>query len=250
MTTLAPAPPVVRLHSAPNARAGLVLSHGVMSHAGWFDTLAERLVARGISVAAVDRAGSGLARDRAGACDAETWVADLAAAAESLALTIPKVSLLGWCWGARAAILAAKRWRPSQLVLVAPGLAMAANVRARASALAQTVGPRLGLPFEIEAFSDDARVLAWIREDPLAWRDQPREFLAPSRAIMDEVLRVLPKLDVPTTVILARGDRLIDNLGIERMIAPRTAEYLAGGHALVLESPDVLAERVARALLP
>jgi len=220
-----------------------------MSHAGWFTPLAEALALRGISTVAVDRPGSGDARQQSGAFDPAAWVDGLVDAMQTLSHEVERCSLFGWCWGARIAILAAQRRAPHHLVLAAPGLAMTASLRARAAELrAMDVDP-LPLPFPISDFSDDASVIATIREDRLAWTSQPRAFLDPSRAVLDAALASLPRLAVPRTTILAEGDRIVDNVATAALVAGAPIVRVPGGHALVLESPARIAELVAAAIL-
>jgi pimeloyl-ACP methyl ester carboxylesterase len=159
------------------------------------------------------------------------------------------VSLLGWCWGARTGVRAAARFGPAQLVLAAPGLAIAATVRAAADAAAEVPGEEVALPFATAAFSDDAAIVARIDDDPLAWRSQPRAFLAPSRAALADAIAALPTLRVPTTVLLAAEDRIIDNEGVRRLLPDARTVTLRGGHALVLESPALVADEIVRSLL-
>jgi acylglycerol lipase len=237
------------IHRATNPRAALVLSHGVMSHAGWLQPLCEALAQRGITAAAVDRPGSGQRREDPGACEPERWIAGLTEAVEALRGEGAPVSLLGWCWGARTAVLAAERVRPDRLVLAAPGLVMAEAVRARATALAAGDADPVPLPFAIEAFSDEPRVIDFIRADRLAWTGQPRAFLAPSRAVLGRALAVLPALDLPVHVLLAERDRIVDNAATTAMLSAATLRRLPGGHALVLEDAAAVADAIAAALL-
>jgi alpha-beta hydrolase superfamily lysophospholipase len=229
-------------------RAAIVMAHGVMSHAGWLRPLGEHLAGHGIDAVAVDRAGSGQARERPGRCDPEVWVGDLVAAVEALRAAHDRVALLGWCWGARSAIVAASRSPVERLVLAAPGLAMAGHVRARAAELAAMSADPLPLPFGIDEFSEDPAVIARIRGDGAAWSSQPRAFLAPSRALLEAALMALPRLQTPRTTVLAEGDRIVDNTAVARLLggSPIT---LPGGHALVLESPARVASEIAAAVL-
>ena len=242
--------PALHVRSASRARAGLVLLHGVMSHAGWFASLREELAARGVSSIAVDRRGSGAATLSPGICDADAWAADVAAAVTQLRTELDRVALFGWCWGARGALVAATQLPIEHLILAAPGIAMAEAVRARALELAAAPGDPVALPFPIEAFSDDPSVLSWIRNDERAWRSQPRAFLPVSRALLEEALAAIPALRVPVTTFLAAQDRIVDNDRIAALLPGHPVQVLPGGHALVLESPALVAERTVAAILP
>jgi len=245
---VAAAGPGLQVHRADRPRATIVMAHGVMSHAGWLAPLGRALAARGVTAVAVDRPGSGLARDLPGAVDPKAWV-------DSLIDALPgheagPVALFGWCWGARPAILAAEQAHVDHLVLAAPGLAMAPGIRARAAELASMEQDPLPLPFDVADFSDDAEIVARIRSDELAWTGQPRAFLAPSRAVLDAALAALPRLSMPHTTILADRDRIVDNDAVTRLVTEGTIARLPGGHAVVLETPESVAERVAAAIAP
>jgi pimeloyl-ACP methyl ester carboxylesterase len=233
---------------AERPRQAVVLAHGVMSHAGWFAGLTRELALRGTSSIAVDRYGSGVVREHANAYDADAWVEQLLAAIEALRAEQAKVSLFGWCWGARTAILAARKNTASHLVLAAPGLAMTASVRARQAELVASSAETLALPFPTRDFSEDAAICDRIDADALAWTGQPRRFLAPSLATRDDALASLSTLKMPIAALLAGDDRIVDNHRVSQLLAGHPIETLRGGHALVLESPALVAERVVAAI--
>ncbi|MEO6951018.1 MAG: alpha/beta fold hydrolase [Polyangia bacterium] len=240
----------LHIRDVPGARHSIVLIHGVMSHAGWLEPLAEALAERGIASVAVDRRGSGRATSLVGTAEPNHWLHDIRVAQAHLRSKGHRVALLGWCWGARLALVSASIDPPDQIFLAAPGLAMAPQIRARAAALAAGTEDPVALPFDVDVFSSDPEVTQRIRADELAWRTQPRSFLAPSRGLLDRAISVLPGLSVPITTLLADSDRIVDNATVERLLAPRQIVRLPGEHALVLEAPALLADRLVSLLAP
>lgn len=240
----------LHIRDVPRARNGVVLIHGVMSHAGWLAPLADALAERGIASVAVDRRGSGRASSLGGTAEPNHWLHDIRTAQGHLRRKGHRVALFGWCWGARLALVSASIDPPDQIFLAAPGLAMAPSIRARAAALATGTEDPVALPFDVDLFSSEPSVMARIRADELAWRTQPRSFLAPSRGLLDRAISVLPGLTLPIITLLADSDRIVDNAKVEALLAPRQVVRLPGEHALVLEAPTLLADRLVSLLAP
>jgi pimeloyl-ACP methyl ester carboxylesterase len=236
----------LRRFAAPSSEWTVVALHGVMSHSGWLAPLGEALAERHIGVLALDRRGSGAAPVATGGDDPDAWIADVEAALSLARTGSQKVALLGWCWGARLAVVAASRTEVDRLVLAAPGLVMAPAVetRARETALHAT-GPELPFPFAEEDFSDSPHVRDFIRQDEWRWRTQSRSFTQASRAILERALAAAPALDVPTLAIFAREDRIVDNERTRARLGRSLHRTLSGGHALVLENTLALAGELA-----
>ena len=233
---------VVRRALVPGAKHTLVATHGVMSHAGWFSALAEALNAAAVDVVAVERRGSGLARELPGVCDSSLWVTDIVEA--MVTCETPDVSLLGWCWGARTVILAAAVRAPRTMLFIAPGLAVQPHIIARGNEIRRSTEDPAPLPFAVDSFSRDPKVLAWIAADPLAWKGQPRPFVEYSLATMAQAIDALPTVDVPMHTFLASDDQIIDNDAVAKLLRRGPIETLEGGHALILEAPALVAERL------
>jgi len=242
-------PEVFLVRNVPGAKRAVVLVHGVMSHAGWFERLTGALAEEGVSSIAVNRRGSGRARTLDGVVDSRAWIDDVRSAQAYLRERGAHVAVVGWCWGARLAVVSASIDAPDQLILVAPGLAMAPLVRSRAAALAASTEDPSPLPFGAELFSASSDVQKWISDDPLAWKTQPRAFQATSRGLLDQALSRLPTLTLPIATLLADGDRIVDNAGVEKLVASHPIVHLPGEHALVLESPGALARELVALLV-
>lgn len=236
----------VRLFEAPRPEWTVLALHGVMSHSGWLAPLGQALARRGVGMVALDRRGSGAASIANGADDPEEWIADVRAAVSLCRDGSPGVALLGWCWGARLALVAAGSTEVDRLVLAAPGLVMSPAVEARAQAIARRAsGSELPFPFADEDFSDSPPVRAFIREDPWRWRFQSRSFTQASRSLLERSLAAAAALAVPTLTVFASEDRIVDNERTRARLTVSRMQMLRGGHALVLESTEPVAAAVA-----
>ncbi|HUU31298.1 MAG TPA: alpha/beta fold hydrolase, partial [Phycisphaerae bacterium] len=118
----------LRLWRSDRPRAALVYLHGIQSHSGWYEASSQRLAEAGVAVYQVERRGSGIdcAHERGHVDRAETWLDDVAAAAElARAETgLGTVHLVGVSWGGKLAPACAAH-RPDlyrSLILAAPGI--------------------------------------------------------------------------------------------------------------------------------
>jgi alpha-beta hydrolase superfamily lysophospholipase len=210
------------LHDWPhgNARAGVLIVHGLGEHAGRYGPLAAWFHARGYAVRAYDQRGHGRSPGRRGALPRPlALLDDLAEVHDRFAATLgARPVLLGHSMGGLVALRAVLDGRvaPRALVLSSPAL------RTRSPAWEQTLAAclvrllpglplRSGLPFD--ALSHDPAAVAAYRHDPLrsGWIT-PRlaNFIfAGGRACVADALR----LSVPTLLLVAGADRLIDPRG-------------------------------------
>ena len=79
----------------------VVTLHGVLSHSGWFEDVAQVLHARGLHVLGHDRRGSGLnEQDRGDVQSPDQLMDDLAAVVEPERGRYDRIVYLGWCLGA------------------------------------------------------------------------------------------------------------------------------------------------------
>jgi alpha-beta hydrolase superfamily lysophospholipase len=240
----------LRRFSASSSEWALVALHGVMSHSGWLVTLGEALAARGIGVLALDRRGSGTDPVTDDASDPEAWIADVHAALALARAEARRVALLGWCWGARLALVAAGSAKVDRVVLAAPGLILPPAVEERARAIAAAASEandpaELPFPFAEQDFSDSPEVHAFIAGDRWRWRTQPREFARASRALLERSLAAAATLEVPSLTLLAADDRIVDSERTRARLERSHIRVIAGGHALVLERPAEVAAEIA-----
>jgi len=241
--------------SAPG-RLPVLYLHGIQSHPGWFCGSAAALAGRGHLVLQPTRRGSGESRDNRGhAASVEQLLEDVAAAGR-LALDragANRLHLVGVSWGGKlAAAFTADRRRAvdvASLTLVAPGIAPQVDVSLRtklAVALSVLVRPhkRFDIPLnDEELFTDNGEMRRYLREDALRLHRATGRFLYVSRCL-DAALRRMKRggLAMPTTLLLARRDRIIDNAVTRELLAHWTAgrvevEEFDAAHTLEFE-PD------------
>lgn len=245
------------LRHGPVGPAGVpvLYLHGIQSHPGWFVGSAQALARAGHEVFQLTRRGSGAARAGRGDAASKAQLLDDVARAGRTVIDetgAEAVALLGVSWGGKLAAAAAlARDVPlATLTLVAPGIASRVGVSAWtklaiAAARCWGGGRYFDIPLnEPELFTDNPPMQEYLRDDPHRLRRATARFLVAS-AMLDRALARAPAgaLKVPTTLILARRDRIIDNAAtreaVERLTGGRVAvAELDAAHTIEFE-PDV-----------
>lgn len=240
------------------ARAVLMLLNGVMSHSLWFYPLAPVLLAQGFKLVGADRRGTGL-NDiaRGDAPNAKALLDDAHAIADHEREAGRPFHLVGWCWGAVLSINLAAEMRGalSSLVLVAPGLFPTLELKQRIAEEEQAAdalpGDRAYLesPVREDMFTAGPALTDFIlRDEHRLGRFTPRFHRIMGKLGMGARL-AMPKLDLPTLLILAREDLVTDNAETERNFARWTGgravvEYVESAHGMQFDAPDELARRI------
>ena len=260
----------VYVHHPVGTTAGppVLYLHGIQSHPGWFVGSAAHLAERGHAVFQVTRRGSGdNPRGRGHAEDAAQLLDDVETAGRfALDQTgADRLALLGVSWGGK--LLTAYAADPrhtlpvASLTLVAPGIVPRVDVPVAeklAIAVALLVAPhrRLDIPLsDVALFTDNEPMRAYLRVDLHRLHRATAQFLYASRCLDVAIRRARPgSLTVPTTLILAARDRIIDNAAtrkaLERLTGPALAlRQLDGAHTLEFEpDPTALYAELAQAV--
>jgi alpha-beta hydrolase superfamily lysophospholipase len=220
------------LHDWPRAGAdaGVLLVHGLGEHAGRYGALAAWFNARGYAVRGYDQRGHGRSPGRRGALSRPLELLDdLAGVYRDFAATLAAPPLLlGHSMGGLVALRAVLDGyvAPRAMGLSSPALRTWAS--AWEQALARRLAPvlpnlplRSGLPFE--ALSHEAAVVAAYRHDPLrsGWIT-PRL----ARFIFESGPHCIARaaqLAVPTLLLVAGADRLVDADGSRAFAAAAQA---------------------------
>ncbi|MBI1849664.1 MAG: alpha/beta fold hydrolase [Planctomycetes bacterium] len=248
-----------RVWPAAARRATVALVNGVMSHSLWFEPLAGRLARAGLHVVGADRRGSGLNDEARGdAPSSRILVDDLdrILRRETEATTAPLV-VVGWCWGAALAVVAALEFGPriAGLALLAPGLfpseAILGAMRSQDSAMRSSPAdaPCLVSPIREEQFTTGPALKSFILPDARRLRAfTPRFFRAMRRLGIDAVLG-LARLQQPTLVLLASRDEVVANARTARAFRslselPVTIAACDCAHAMQLDEPEAVSIRV------
>jgi len=233
----------------------LLYLHGIQSHSGWYEASSRYLAEQGVAVVQVERRGSG--RDEAhprGHVDrAETWLQDVACAAE-VARTetgAPGVHLMGVSWGGKLALACAGH-RPDlvrSLILSAPGICprvdvtLLAKVRVGKALMVGREMDRFRIPLEDpHLFTETPDRVSYIAEDALSLRDLTARFMFESRRLDGLARDAARTVHVPTLLCLAGRDRITDNEATRRRIYSMAARkrvrvYPEAHHTLEFE-PD------------
>lgn len=249
-----------RYQAVGEPRGEIVALHGIQSHAGWYDASSRWLAEHGWGVSFLDRRGSGINELDRGDCPSFRRLLDDVG---EYIRSIPRrpVVLLGISWGGKLAAAFPRRYPGliDGLALVAPGIKPQVRppVRTRLTLLfRRLIRPRSLVPIPLSdpaLFTANAERVEFIRNDPLALRHATARLLIESRRL-DVHLRVAAKrVTMPTLVLLAGLDRIVDNRKTAKFVRKRfrglvdVREYPAAHHTLEFEPggppflPDLLA---------
>jgi len=247
---------VLRYASPPRrgSRMPLLYLHGIQSHPGWFTHSAQVLARAGHEVFQVTRRGSGEATAARGdTASARQLIEDVDAALDHLLRRTgaDRAGAVGVSWGGK--LLAAWAVRSSRtlaaMALVAPGIAPRVDIpwsRKLGVAAARLCCPRrrFDIPLnDVSLFTDNPDMRAYLEDDPHRLRRATARFLVAS-VRLDLTLRHAGRgaLRVPTALLLARRDRIIDNAAtravVERLTAGRVRTFeFDAAHTIEFE-PD------------
>jgi lysophospholipase len=223
-----------------DVRAVVFYVHGTQSHAGWLFETGPALARREVAVYALDRRGSGRSGgSRGDVLSFETWVEDYAAALQLVRArhaTVP-LTILGQSMGASIAVLLAGRHPElhDAILFSAPAL----DHQARRSPewhdkLRTQPGSQLhDITTPLDAFTQDPRLLQWIRDDTLRLLQISTRFVA-SWVDLETHVRALPEgaLVRPCALVRPRVDRIVE-------AAPAQAVYerLSAGRGITIHLP-------------
>ncbi len=213
-------------HPRGDARAVLVIHHGLKSHSGHYDALAERLVARGFVVYAYDMRGHGRsAGPRASLDRVDAVLDDLGIFMDRVRAREPgrPVFLLGHSVGGAMVTLFTLERRPALagLVLLAPAIRVdRAPIEAAATPLAAMLTPNAGLLVTPdEQYSRDPETVRAMGNDPLIYHPNgPARTAATVTVAIERIWARADTLDVPVLGAHGTDDRLTDPRGTAELI--------------------------------
>ena len=210
------------VHHCARPTAVVACLHGIQSHAGWYGRSGAAFADAGLATVFMDRRGSGRDQvDRGHADGYRTLRGDVLALLDECRRRHPglPVVLLGISWGGKVA-LAVLRDRPDAadaLVAVAPGwfARVKPTLRERAAVgLSHLLRPRrrIRIPLSDPAlFTATPQGRRFIADDPLALRTASARLLMTSVTLGRRIRDAPERLAVPTLLVLAGRDRIIDN---------------------------------------
>ena len=250
----------VLLHAGrgEHRRLPVLYVHGIQSHPGWFVKSASALADDGHDVYQVTRRGSGDNLAGRGQAQSAGQLLDDLERAGRFALersAATSLHLMGVSWGGKLCACYAVDARRSvdiaSLTLLAPGIVPRVDVPATTKlsiALALLVCPhrRFDIPLsDPELFTDNPAMRQYLASDPCRLHRATARFLYASRQLDIRLRRAARgALAMPTTLILAASDKIVDNqptlAAIERLCREKiSVRTLPGAHTLEFE-PDTM----------
>lgn len=236
-------------------RARVVFVHGIRSHGGWYGRSCEKLAAAGYEVFFLDRRGAG--RNTSGRGDTPSFrrllddIAEFILEQRRACGWLPTV-LAGVSWGGKLAVGLPYR-KPGLvdgLILFCPGLvpkvAPAFAQRARI-AVARVFRPGKFFPIPLndpDLFTADPGWQKYIEADRYGLREATARFLFGSFSLDLYLRRAAKQVTVPTLLLLAGRDRVIDNAATRRVALGfasrdnRAIDYPDAHHTLEFEAAD------------
>lgn len=242
------------------ARATVVISHGVSEHSARYAHVGERLAAAGYAAYALDHRGHGRSQGKRVMVDADETVADLRAFIELAAARTPgkPVYLLGHSMGAAIAIACAVRHQDALAGLMLSGALAdpdaASPVTRAVSKLLSTVAPGLGV-YQVDAslISRDPEVVRAYEQDPLVHHGKlPARTVAELTGAVGRFPDEVPALRLPL-LVMHGGEDSITTIAGSRMVHERasssdkTLEIYDGLRHEILNEPEK--ERVISELI-
>lgn len=207
--------------------------HGIEGHSQWFENTASVLNAKGISVFAPDRRGSGLnPRDRGNLSSYKVFLGDLEMILRKIAFDFlgHPIVVLGNCWGARAAsVLVDKDYKPvgaeelklpvAGLVLTSPAVYTKVDYGASTKlqiAYTSFLGGdssshrKWPIPIEVDMFTDNPTFQGYLKRDPLRLTEATAQFFVESFKLGRMAEKCVSGLELPVLILQGASDRIVD----------------------------------------
>jgi acylglycerol lipase len=241
-----------RVWESPDAKADVILLHGIVSHGGWYLASCQYLASQGFGVHFLERRGSGLSSDHPGDVDHwQTWMNDITDYLRQLPAERPRI-LLGISWGGILASAFA-RYHGDEIAalgLICPGVCSrraASPVQRIGLQVARRIGlsnMRVAIPLkESWLFTDSPQSQAYIDADPLKLRKITIRFAVENQKLLKEATEHPEQINLPILLILSGKDPIVDNDATRRFVKrtahpdQRILEYPDASHTLEFE-PD------------
>lgn len=195
--------------------------HGIESHMGWFEDMAQKLKERGFCVWAFDRRGSGLSKEERGHVENfKVLLNDIEDVINNIRKERPgrKIYLLGICGGGRFAASFAG-YNPKDidgLIFVAPAIKtkVSLSIKDKLDVLFSSfINPKKKIPAPLrdDMFTANRKYIDFIKNDTLKLHHLTARFYR-ELVMMDFLLsRRIFGLSIPVLSILAGDDDIVDN---------------------------------------
>ena len=240
-------------------KARLICIHGIQSHGGWYTRSSAELAQAGYEVHFLDRRGSGLNSEKRG--DAPSFRRLLDDIKEFIA-ALPKdgvrTFLVSISWGGKLGV--GLQYRAPGMVdglaLICPGVVAKVKTpfltRVRIG-FSRYLRPRRLFPIPLndpKLFTASPHWQEFLRDDPLALRQGTAKLLSESVLLDIYLRRAKKRVQVPTLLMLAGGDQIVENEKVRRFVerfpatdktiidypqAEHTLEFEPEGHPYLLD---------------
>lgn len=211
---------------AAQARGGVVIMHGLGEHSGRYRHLAGFFNECGLSVRCYDHRGHGRSQgSRGDVINGDPMLQDAEIILDDFSARFPDPPFLfGHSMGGLfAARFALARLSPLRgLILSSPALALRLSAfEERMLKIMHALAPSFGMPNGLSpAFlSHDAKVVAAYKADPLVHRKISARLLRSMQSSIDYCQAHAGALQIPTLMLVAGDDRLVDAEGSRRFFA-------------------------------
>jgi alpha-beta hydrolase superfamily lysophospholipase len=236
-------------------RGRLVFIHGIRSHGGWYERSCREFAAKGFEVFFLDRRGGGLnTAHRGDTPNFRRLLDDVGEFLHELRTEKPwlPIALAGISWGGKLAVGLQYR-RPgvvNGLVLLCPGLVPIVTppfVQRVGIARARVRQPDKYFPIplnEPNLFTASPEWQKFIEQEPHGLRVATARFLFSSFSLDIYLRRAAKRVTLPTLLLLAEHDRVIDNAKTRAMVESFPAvdktvlDYAGAHHTLEFERED------------
>ncbi len=211
---------------ATQARGGVVLMHGLGEHSGRYRHLARFFNDCGLSVRCYDHRGHGRSQgSRGDVINGDPMLQDAEIILDDFALRFPEPPFLfghsmGGLFAARFALAHLSPLRG--LILSSPALALRlSRFQARMLQIMHAIAPSFGVPNGLSPayLSHDAKVVSAYKSDPLVHKRISARLLRSMLSSIEYCQSHAGSLTIPTLMLIAGDDRLVDAEGSKRFFA-------------------------------
>jgi alpha-beta hydrolase superfamily lysophospholipase len=238
-----------RRFASPGEPVGrVVFLHGIQSHGGWYPRSCSQIAAEGYEVFFLDRRGCGLNTEARGDLPSfRRALDDIAEFVRGLLTDKPRL-MVAISWGAKLGVGFQYRYPGlvDGLAVLCPGFFPVIRpgffTRMRIGRCALTSPTRM-FPIPLNdptLFTESERGREFLRKDPLALHEATARMLFQSNSLDMYLRRAWKWFTIPTLLILAGRDRIIDNARtrqyVEKFPGPKQViEYPEAHHTLEFE---------------
>lgn len=211
---------------AAHARGGIMLMHGLGEHSGRYRHLARFFNDCGLSVRCYDHRGHGRSQgSRGDVINGDPMLQDAEILFDDFALRFPEPPFLfghsmGGLFAARFALAHLSPLRG--LILSSPALALRlSGFQSRMLQIMHAIAPSFGVPNGLSAayLSHDPKVVSAYKSDPLVHKKISARLLRSMLSSIEFCQSHAGSLTIPTLMLIAGDDRLVDAEGSKRFFA-------------------------------